>query len=435
MRLTIPTVGSELARASLLVGAPFIVAYAWTSCRAYDCALSGPLIGIARDGWSATAGMLAAAPRPTLAGFGLFAAWYVAQAVLAMLLPGRTGIGVPTPAGHRLEYRLNGLLAWVVTHGLLYVAAFHSALISPTLAYDHGGGLLAAANAAGFAIAVFAFWKAQRHPTHPDDRRFRGSALFDFMAGIELNPRVGGLDLKLFHVGHVGMMAWTPINLSLAARQFQQLGHVTLSMVLVNVLQLVYVLDFFVREDWYLRTIDIHHDHFGWFLVWGSVVWIPFAYTLQAAYLVDHPVELSAAAAAGIVALGLTGYGIFLSANRQRDRFRRARGPCTIWGREATFVPATYSTADGVVHETRLLTSGWWGIARHANYVGDLLMAVAFSLTCGFTHLLPYGYAIFLAILLVHRTYRDDRRCRVKYGPAWDAYCTRVPYRLVPGVW
>ena len=62
-------------------------------------------------------------------------------------------------------------------------------------------------------------------------------------------------------------------------------------------------------------------------------------------------------------------------------------------------------------------------------------MAVAFSLTCGFTHLLPYGYAIFLAILLVHRTYRDDRRCRVKYGPAWDAYCTRVPYRLVPGVW
>ena len=100
MRLTIPTVGSAFARASLLgLGAPFIVAHAWTSCRAYDCALSGPLIGIARDGWSATADMLAAAPRPTLTGFGLFAAWYVAQAVLAMLLPGKTGIACPRRPG------------------------------------------------------------------------------------------------------------------------------------------------------------------------------------------------------------------------------------------------------------------------------------------------------------------------------------------------
>jgi 7-dehydrocholesterol reductase len=417
------------------VGVPLLVAYAWTSCRAYDCALSAPLLALARDGSRAIAGMLAAAPHPTLAGFGLFVAWYVIQAVLAMLLPGKTGIGVPTPAGHQLEYRLNGLLAWAVTHGLLYVAAFRWSLIRPTLAYDHGGGLLTAANAAGFVIPLFAFWKARRHPTHPDDRRFSGSALFDFMAGIELNPRVRGLDLKLFHVGHVGMMAWTPINLSLAAQQYQQLGHVTSSMLLLNGLQLVYVLDFFVREDWYLRTIDIHHEHFGWFLAWGSVVWVPFGYTLQALYLVDHGKELSAWALAAIVAVGGAGYTIFLTANRQRDRFRRARGPCIIWGREATFVPATFSTADGAVHETRLLTSGWWGMARHANYVGDLLMAVAFSLTCGVTHLLPYGYAIFLAILLVHRTYRDDRHCRVKYGRAWDAYCARVPYRLVPGVW
>ena len=134
-------------------------------------------------------------------------------------------------------------------------------------------------------------------------------------------------------------------------------------------------------------------------------------------------------------ALGVAGYAIFLSANRQRDRFRQAGGPCSIWGREATFVPATYLTADGVVHQTRLLTSGWWGIARHANYVGDVLMAIAFSLTCGFKHLLPYSYPIFLTILLVHRVYRDDRRCRAKYGPAWDAYCTTVPYRIVPGLW
>jgi 7-dehydrocholesterol reductase len=36
------------------------------------------------------------------------------------------------------------------------------------------------------------------------------------------------------------------------------------------------VVDFFINEDWYLRTIDIAHDHFGFYLAWGDVVWLPF---------------------------------------------------------------------------------------------------------------------------------------------------------------
>ena len=67
--------------------------------------------------------------------------------------------------------------------------------------------------------------------------------------------------------------------------------------------------------------------------------------------------------------------------------------------------------------------------------LGDVLMATAFSLRCGFDHLLPDGYVIFLTILLVHRTYRDDRRCRAKYGAARSAYCARVPDRMVPRLW
>jgi delta14-sterol reductase len=74
-------------------------------------------------------------------------------------------------------------------------------------------------------------------------------------------------------------------------------------------------------------------------------------------------------------------------------------------------------------------------VARHVNYVGDLMMAAAFSLACGFGHVLPYLYVSFLTVLLVHRAYRDDRRCREKYGRAWDDYCARVPYRMIPGIW
>lgn len=37
----------------------------------------------------------------------------------------------------------------------------------------------------------------------------------------------------------------------------------TNSMLVVIALQTIYVVDFFINENWYTRTIDISHDHFG----------------------------------------------------------------------------------------------------------------------------------------------------------------------------
>ena len=37
----------------------------------------------------------------------------------------------------------------------------------------------------------------------------------------------------------------------------------TNEMIVVLALQSFYVVDFFWNEDWYLRTIDISHDQFG----------------------------------------------------------------------------------------------------------------------------------------------------------------------------
>ena len=36
---------------------------------------------------------------------------------------------------------------------------------------------------------------------------------------------------------------------------------------------------------------------------------------------------------------------------------------------------------------------------------------------------------------LIARTGRIDRRCHAKYGAAWEEYCQRVPWRLLPGIW
>lgn len=45
------------------------------------------------------------------------------------------------------------------------------------------------------------------------------------------------------------------------------------------------------------------HDGFGFMLAFGDLVWVPFTYTLQAYYLVDHPNPLGLPALAAIITL------------------------------------------------------------------------------------------------------------------------------------
>src|SRR5438552_18724947 len=81
------------------------------------------------------------------------------------------------------------------------------------------------------------------------------------------------------------------------------------------------------------------------------------------------------------------------------------------------------------------ITSGWWGIARHMNYLGDLMMALAWCLPCLFESPLPYFYFVYFLVLLLHRERRDHAACREKYGQDWDAYCRRVRWRMLPYVY
>ena len=51
-----------------------------------------------------------------------------------------------------------------------------------------------------------------------------------------------------------------------------------------------------------------------------------------------------------------------------------------------------------------------------------------------FTHAWPYAYLMFLVVLLFDRAFRDDARCKDKYGKYWDQYRSIVPYKVIPGV-
>ena len=419
-----------LGRLAIVGAAPFFMAWAWLACEYYGCALSGPLT----DPTLHRAGLAARLPWPTGAAIAAVAGWCALQALLAQTVPGPMRLGTVTPAGRRLIYRVNGLAAWVVTATLVGVVVMAGG-VPATFVPDQWAGLLGAANLAGFLAAGGVWIKAHCWPTWADERLFRGSAVADFTHGIELNPRLGPFDLKLLLIGRVGMIGWTAVVCSFAAAQLAARGTIAAPMMVLIALQLLYALDFFARESWYLTTLDIVDARLGFVLAWGSLVWLPFFYSLPAVYQARQPVALGPEALVAISALGVLGYGLFLSANGQRHRARRLGSRCRIFGRPPRLIDAEYVTADGARHTSVLLASGWWGIVRHPNYVGDLMIATAIGLTCGVRHLLPWSYTIFLAGLLVRRLRHDERRCQAKYGSAWDAYRALVPYRLIPGIW
>ncbi|KAE8364706.1 ergosterol biosynthesis ERG4/ERG24 family-domain-containing protein [Aspergillus caelatus] len=370
-----------------------------------------------------------------------YASWIMFQALLYSLLPGKTVYGPPTPGGNTLPYRMNGLLSWGITVGAVFLAAcIGGAEIVASLA-QNWAAVLAAANVYGLAVPALAVAKGYIWPTFESDRRFSGSIFHDFMVGVELNPRLGRhWDLKMFQVGRLGMNSWVVIDLSFMAQQYLRYGTISNSMLIVIILHAIYVVDFFINEDWQvlllhaLSALNIAHDHFGFTLAWGTAVWLPMIYTVQAQYLALHPVDLSSLTFSAILIIGVLSYVLFRLANHQKHHFRQTKSNCQIAGSKPRIVRAQYTTAKGKVHETFLLCSGCWGIVRHPNYVGDIVFSFCTCVCCGWSHVLPYMYFIYMTVLLVHRCHRDEKRCSAKYGSQWEEYKRMVRWRMIPGL-
>jgi Delta14-sterol reductase len=394
---------------ALMAALPLLTYYLWLGVRDHDGALVPPSLADLGHG----------VPVPTMRAVAMYGGWLVLQMVLHVALPGRVEAGSPLADGSRLTYRLNGWRSFWISLAVVAGAVVAGA-IPAGVVFEEFGALLMTANAVAFALALGVYVRGLRAGSTT------GDPVRDYFMGTTLNPRVDGFDLKFFCESRPGLILWVLFDLSLAAAQYERHGTLTTAMVLVNAFQFLYVADYFFHEEAILTTWDIRHEKLGWMLVWGGLVWVPFTYCIQAYYLVDRTHALSPAATAGIVALNLAGYAIFRASNIQKHRFRRDPGR-PVWGRPPEYI----RTAAGSL----LLTSGWWGIARHLNYLGDLVMALAWCLPTGLARPLPYFYFAYMIVLLVHRERRDHEVCRAKYGTDWDAYCRKVRWRIVPGVY
>ena len=183
---------------------------------------------------------------------------------------------------------------------------------------------------------------------------------YDFWIGRELNPRILGLDLKFICELRPGLFGWIVLNTALMAKQYVEHGKVYNSMMFVAAGQFYYVFDAIWNERAILTTMDIVTDGFGFMLVFGDLSRVPFIYTLNTKYLALFPVQLTTVQASLIVALNLFGIYVFRAANGEKDRFRRNPDD------PACSHLKYMKTESG----SKLLISGWWGMARKINYTG-----------------------------------------------------------------
>src|SRR5262245_7949498 len=73
-------------------------------------------------------------------------------------------------------------------------------------------------------------------------------------------------------------------------------------------------------------------------------------------------------------------------------------------GKRPEVIVAKYQTTDGQTRDNLLLVSGWWGIARHFHYIGEIAGALAWTLPGRLAAFAPYLYVLYLTALLGHRS-------------------------------
>lgn len=319
-----------------------------------------------------------------------------------------------------------------------------------------------------YAVATFVYVRS--FSIKPGNKEMRelaaggqsGNLLYDWFIGRELNPRItlpfiGELDLKQWLELRPGLLGWTIINFAWCAKQYRNFGYVTDSIIFISVIQTLYNVDSWYNEPAILTTMDITTDGFGMMLSFADFVWEPFAYSLQTRYLSMYPVHLGPVHLALQFSILVAGFAIFRLANNEKNRFRTDPNDPKVAHLK------TMKTAAG----SKLLISGWWGAARHINYLGDWMQSIPYCLPTGmagyqilsaganvagsfllkdgreviqgdargFAIPMTYFYVIYFAILLIHRDGRDDVKCHRKYGKDWDEYKKIVKYHIVPGVY
>ncbi|WP_419923111.1 DUF1295 domain-containing protein [Candidatus Poriferisodalis sp.] len=354
---------------------------------------------------------------------GFFAPWAVFALVglLHLALPARrvSGYVRDEHSGELLRYRLNGLLVLVVTVGTWF-AACATGVMPWDWFWQHRWPAAAGALTLGLLGSVAVVLTAPSRGAH---------VLTELYLGRRINPQMfgGRADAKMYL--YLAGATLLELNLlSFAAHHRSAFGDdPSPGVVLYVVLFTWFVCDYLVFERIHLYTYDFVAERVGFKLVWGCLCWYPFFYAVGLWSVADRPnPHMPAWLAIVATAVFFAGWMLSRGANLQKFSFKQDPERAFLG-----LVPKVLS--DG---ERRVLCSGFWGLSRHVNYLGEIGMAIGLALALGWPLVLgPWLYPLYYVALLVPRERADDRRCAQKYGRLWEQYRNEVPWRIAPRIY
>jgi delta14-sterol reductase len=186
-----------------------------------------------------------------------------------------------------------------------------------------------------------------------------------------------------------------------------------------------FLVDYLLFEEVHLYTYDLVAERLGFKLCWGCLVFYPYFYAVGLWSVVERGVQAPTWVCVVAIATFSCGWVLSRGANLQKWLFK-TKPEAKLFG-----LIEARTLDDG---ERRILASGFWGIARHLNYLGEVLMASGLALAL-WPASGPWSYPLYYMLLLIPRERDDDRRCAEKYGALWDRYRAAVPWRIVPRVY
>lgn len=405
----------------LILGLPLLISVLTSMCNATSCSA----VAQAPEALHVLKRTVAEALPMLPKAMALECAWLAIHAIFYLLPIGRVVQGTPLRNGEVLSYRLNAIHAFVLSHALILGGHLAGVINLATLA-DMAPALMIGAILICVVMSTALYvcsYRSDQVLTALGGNS--GNFFYDYWIGRELNPRTGFLDWKFMCELRPGLIGWSILNWAYVAKAVS-LGNQEVNIYLVALMHTFYVFDGLLLEVGNLTMMDIVMDGFGFMLCFGDLAWVPFIYTLQTRYLAYHPQKLSPLYMFLCLVLCALGYLLFRNANSEKDRFRKNPQDPSVRHLKVM------KTSQG----KSLIISGYWGVCRHPNYVGDWLMALSWAVMTGTNAAIPYFHALYFGILLVHRQLRDEEAMLHKYGPAdWKKFCSIVKYRLIPYVY
>ncbi|XP_055051502.2 delta(14)-sterol reductase TM7SF2 [Misgurnus anguillicaudatus] len=326
--------------------------------------------------------------------------------------------------GKRLKYKLNGLHAFILSLVLLLTLWYFGFVRASGLTHR-----LFSLVSAGVAVSLLFSLMLYLYPLQTSSSTQvhyeTAKPLLNFILGQIMDPRVGDIDVKQFVMVRIGFIGWALMDVIYLLTAIEMKDSLSLSMLLVIGFHLIYILDFLIDEGSILTTKEFTEEPIGFIMIMGEYIWIPFFSSLPVYFLLQKPNHIHYLSAVPICLLFATGFLIYYLSNEQKDGFRRNPNHPAYTNLETIKSPSGKS----------LLVSGWFGWVRHPNYLGDIMMMLAWCLPCGFSSALPYLPALQCFNLLRKRANEIEESCLKKHGSAWKEYCTRVPYKVIPYVY